>query len=144
LARLTKSMASASALLFCAALLAGTGPVRPPDGRSSPAALREPSSTADDVVPIDFATAICVARSSLQSGASPERAVADADLVLSGERPFASLSSLPVAGGYLCDGWLTGSERRVALHEVCPHERKLRKWTRPHHPKHKPTPPRSH
>lgn len=73
---------------------------------------------ADDVAPIDFNTAIRVARSALQAGASPEAAVADAELVLAGERPFASLASLSLEGGYLCDKWLTNSEARLALHEA--------------------------
>lgn len=113
----------AACLLLCAALAAGSGPLRPPAVNPS----------ADDVVPIDFNTAIRVARSSLESGSSPERAVADAELVLAGERPFASLSSLPIAGGYLCNGWLTDSETRLALHaavtargwELVPHGRTL-------------------
>lgn len=73
--------------------------------------------TFDGVPSIDFETAMRVARASLQSGSSAERAVAEAELVLAGERPFASVS-LGLPGGYLSDGWLSDSEARLALHEA--------------------------
>jgi len=97
------------AFTLATALATGTAPSRLPELHRS---------AAGDVPPIDFEAAIRVARSSLEAGAGPARAVADAELVLAGERPFASLVSLPLAGGSLSEDWLTNSETRLALHEA--------------------------